>query len=314
MIIRRQSLPPNSNTNDLNAFLVLPNEILLFIMSYLNVNELSSLSETCRRLWSVTADNKLWTNLSLSPFRESVDDRMMQILFHRKFKSITRQKCCSNIDFPDIMPKDTNILRVKRYILKHLDLARCSNITDKSIYMLSRNSGCSPFLLHLNLSQCTKITDKSLMDLASSTENMGKYSTGCPNLVFLNLTHCSITDIGLNYLAKGCKKLKDLRLRSCDSIKTLKCLWTEKMILENLDIGLCSGIEERDIIEILLVKEGLTELLSIDISFTAATDDTLLYLVENKKNLQLKSIICGGCNMTEGMIREIKKLYQMKRS
>jgi hypothetical protein len=86
------------------------------------------------------------------------------------------------------------------------------------------------------------------------------------------------------------------------------------MILENLDIGLCSGIEERDIIEILLVKEGLTELLSIDISFTAATDDTLLYLVENKKNLQLKSIICGGCNMTEGMIREIKKLYQMKRS
>lgn len=63
----------------------------------------------------------------------------------------------------------------------------------------------------LRLDCCFKITDIGISSVAN----------GCPSLSFISLYRCSISDNGLQLLAKSCLSLKDLNLEWCSLITDL---------------------------------------------------------------------------------------------
>lgn len=115
--------------------------------------------------------------------------------------------------------------------LEKLNLSRCNNykLSDSHLEELPRFSN----LNSLYLSYCDKITDAGM-----------EVFEGCPNLLILDINSCRlVTDEGILYLARGCKKLKEIRLRWCDitdlgiSMLALGC-----PMLTAVDLSFCKNV------------------------------------------------------------------------
>eukprot|EP01121_Diplochlamys_sp_Union-15-3_P020836 TRINITY_DN8253_c0_g1_i3.p1 TRINITY_DN8253_c0_g1~~TRINITY_DN8253_c0_g1_i3.p1 ORF type:complete len:344 (+),score=2.50 TRINITY_DN8253_c0_g1_i3:105-1136(+) len=119
--------------------------------------------------------------------------------------------------------------------LERIDLSECNLITDQSIAMLAQR--CNMSLRHLKLSNCPKITDRFTPYLAYF----------CKNLHLLDLKRCSLSNIGVKYIAKGClhlhtlnidgNRVDDEALRALVSLSSLRALdlsWCMKISISGL--------------------------------------------------------------------------------
>lgn len=86
--------------------------------------------------------------------------------------------------------------------LEALSLCGCINLVDSGLIRLQSN-GLK--LRTLCLDCCFKVTDNGISSAA----------IGCPNLSLISLYRCSVSDNGLELLAKSCSSLKDLNLEWC---------------------------------------------------------------------------------------------------
>uniref|UniRef100_A0A0E0BMR6 F-box/LRR-repeat protein 15-like leucin rich repeat domain-containing protein n=1 Tax=Oryza glumipatula TaxID=40148 RepID=A0A0E0BMR6_9ORYZ len=82
--------------------------------------------------------------------------------------------------------------------LRDIDLYRSGAISDEGITHIAQ--GC-PMLESINLSYCTKLTDCSLRSLSKCIKLNTLEIRGCP---MINLSYCSVTDIGLISLSSIC--------------------------------------------------------------------------------------------------------------
>ncbi|KAL8208698.1 hypothetical protein R6Q57_008110 [Mikania cordata] len=103
----------------------------------------------------------------------------------------------------DLCILDKLINRFRR--LELLSLCGCVNLQDSGLIQL-QNYGSK--LKSLYLDCCFKLTDTGLSSVA----------IGCPNLSFISLYRVSVSDNGLELLAKSCHFLKDLNLEWCSLI------------------------------------------------------------------------------------------------
>ncbi len=107
--------------------------------------------------------------------------------------------------------------------LRHLDLSRCSQLTDKGVKCLAGNV---PKLCGLQLSYCEELTDDALTGILESTphmthlnleevdhlsnstlQNLAK-SPCAQNLLHLNISYCeNLGDSGMLHVIKSCPKL-----------------------------------------------------------------------------------------------------------
>nr|XP_043621542.1 F-box/LRR-repeat protein 12 [Erigeron canadensis] len=86
--------------------------------------------------------------------------------------------------------------------LEALSLSGCINLVDSGLIRLQDN-GLKLRTLYLDC--CFKVTDNGICSVA----------IGCPNLSLVSLYRCSISDNGLELLAKSCLSLKDVNLEWC---------------------------------------------------------------------------------------------------
>ncbi|KAK2370584.1 F-box/LRR-repeat protein [Trifolium repens] len=110
--------------------------------------------------------------------------------------------------------------------LQHLDLTRCSYVTEQGIGQLLRTC-CK--IRHLNLFNCRKLTSLginnfelpnlevlNLTNTGLRDEALCVISKSCPSLLQLTLHFCKdITDKGVMHVVKNCTKLREIYLDDC---------------------------------------------------------------------------------------------------
>ncbi|XP_071738037.1 F-box/LRR-repeat protein 12-like [Rutidosis leptorrhynchoides] len=104
---------------------------------------------------------------------------------------------------------DSDLIKLQKYgsTLQCLSLAFCRQVTDIGIGIISVASHC-PLLSVICLSRCS-ITDSGVEVLAKS----------CKSLIELNLASCrDITDCGIQYISKNCRQLRALKITCCTKI------------------------------------------------------------------------------------------------
>jgi Ran GTPase-activating protein (RanGAP) involved in mRNA processing and transport len=118
------------------------------------------------------------------------------------------------------------------YRLKKLDLSQCDLVTDSGLEEIENLERIE----ELSLGWCRLISDNGLDVLTKQPERSR-------SLRILGLARCSITDNGVEHLAR-LEALEELDLNGCSSIgssalgKTLGSLKN----LKTLDVSYCSGI------------------------------------------------------------------------
>ncbi|KAI3694751.1 hypothetical protein L1987_77721 [Smallanthus sonchifolius] len=163
----------------------LPDDCLFFIFEKFDSSvDRESFGLTCHRLLHIQNSS-----------RKSLE-------FGCSFSQLNHSLSKTTIDI-DSFILDKLINRFRR--LELLSLCGCVNLLDSGLSQL-QNHGSK--LKSLYLDCCFKVTDTSLSSVA----------IGCPNLSFISLYRCSVTDNGLELLAKSCLFLKDVNLEWCSLI------------------------------------------------------------------------------------------------
>ncbi|MFS7944930.1 putative leucine-rich repeat domain superfamily [Helianthus anomalus] len=163
----------------------LPDDCLFFIFEKFDSSvDRESFGLTCHRLLRVQ-------NLS----RRSLE-------FGCSFSRLNHSLSKPTIDV-DSYILDKLIKRFRQ--LEFLSLCGCVNLQDSGLSQL-QNYGSK--LKSLYLDCCFKITDVGLSLVA----------IGCPNLSFVSLYRCAISDNGLELLSKSCRFLQDLNLEWCSLV------------------------------------------------------------------------------------------------
>lgn len=164
--------------------------------------------------------------------------------------------------------------------LRHLDLKRCRNITDRGIKALAHNV---PYLEGLRLCQDTALTDDSLMDLLPTTPR---------------LTHLEVEEV------------EHLTNATLATISTSQCAKT----LEHLNISYCEQMGDSGTIPLL---KACPNIRSLCLDNTRISDLTLMEAAEHvrkrgsttkkqqrpKKGLELVAFDCA--NVTWAGVREV---------
>ncbi|CAH1788414.1 unnamed protein product, partial [Owenia fusiformis] len=244
-------------------FDILPDEIIHVILSQLDLVSLSNVAQTCRRLWKLSYDPLLYTELNLQPHWCQVSDTALQGLSTR----------CGYIQ------------RLSLSWCGPHHSSRKSNppFTEEGCTRFIQ--GCSEQLSSLHLSSCNFLTGNSLEDIVNNCRNLSELDlSSCGNidnfaalsntttLRRLNLYRTNITTDPLTALIRSNQGLEHLNLGSCvcvtdyhqvavalaDNCKQLKSVdfWRSKTLgndglialanncplLEELDLGWCNNL------------------------------------------------------------------------
>lgn len=121
--------------------------------------------------------------------------------------------------------------------LVKVNLSDCVNLTDEVVLALSRLHGET--LETLNLEGCKKVTDESLVAIAES----------CPFLKDLDVSKCSITDLGVSSLSRGQLNLQVLSLSWCSRVsnRSMPCIRKLGKTLVGLNLQHCNSISSSTI-------------------------------------------------------------------
>lgn len=173
-----------------------------------------------------------------------------------------------------------------RYAIKYLSLAKCIQITDKSLIYLCK-MGFFQHIKYLNLRGCTLVTDKFLKyftgfhglahyarAIQQQQENHHRFSSGgglCHQMMgsevrllpaiplhlkSLDLSKCAITDKSLEYLCRlvAVKPdvLKRLSVRSCENVSDegVKMLAVNCRNLQHLNVTRCGRVTASSLREV----------------------------------------------------------------
>ncbi|XP_019851981.1 PREDICTED: F-box/LRR-repeat protein 13-like [Amphimedon queenslandica] len=225
-----------------------------------------------------------------------------------------------------------------------LNLADCSRVSDAGVrYIVEHNSG--PVLRELNLTNCAKISDVTPLRIAQHCRNLMYLNlsfcehisdtgvellTQLSNLVDLDVTGCSLTDLGVIALGQN-KKLMHLGLSEVDVtddaiIKMAKGLNN----LQIINLSCCEALTDACVQALafncqLLIKvylaacphlgdstakylaQGCTWVQHIDLSGTSITDQALRHLGKSCHHLtQLDILSC--VHVTKEAVVKLQKI------
>ena len=193
----------------------------------------SKLLETTNHLHIL---NILGTNLSDAAFvgaaahlqHVRVLDVGFTMLQEPSFKEIAQLSQLEHLDMygcEGLMDEVIRILGEGIPLLKKLDLG-CTSITDKGLTYMST---LMRSLVSLGLHDCLEITDYGLGEIARNLHHLKR----------LDIGETSITDVGIEYLARSSSQLEELIIWYCDNIsdRALQVISQSLTSLRLLDIG-----------------------------------------------------------------------------
>ncbi|XP_046559139.1 F-box/LRR-repeat protein 17-like [Haliotis rubra] len=299
--------------SDEDASQILPLSLVVNIFQYLSMPDL--LCRVCRvcKLWHQAAhDPSLWRHIYL-PVSSRVTDSILNWLTSLSDRVLTLDVSDSkHTTFTDegviqILQKCHYIrtLKLARYfvfsddvfesvgkfchLIRHLNLDGCFSISDKSIVAIG--NGC-PQLEYLFMSQCNRISDEGMLAVAHGCPHLRQLRidqcvkvkdvsvmalvAGCPNLEYLHLLACSLTDDGLQQLAK----LPRLRMLDISNMTQLS-----SACLEN-------------------IARSCKELEVLSVSLNRTVDDECIKTIV-QSCVHLKCLSCVACNLTDKTLEYI---------
>ncbi|XP_072006987.1 uncharacterized protein [Engystomops pustulosus] len=210
-----------------SMWLLLPDELWIYIFSLLSHGELAKVAQVCKRFRLVANDDSLWKVIKVTNCHSLKDSCLVSIGLHRP-ESISLYRChddaqnITDIGFRQLFQhcKDS---------LKELNITNCSGeIFKGDTVLFFANSYCTQ-LTSVDISW-TGATDKGIISLIQT----------CTCLQSLSMNGCNITENSIMALLQThCKSLVKLEIFGCHAL-TAKCLIsvaTECVNLEILNIG-----------------------------------------------------------------------------
>ncbi|XP_067653436.1 F-box/LRR-repeat protein 17-like isoform X2 [Haliotis asinina] len=320
---------------------ILPLSLVVNIFQYLSMPDL--LCRVCRvcKPWHQAAhDPSLWRHIYL-PVSSRVTDSILNWLTSLSDRVLTLDVSDSkHTTFTDegviqILQKCHYIrtLKLARYfvfsddvfesvgkfchLIRHLNLDGCFSISDKSIVAIG--NGC-PQLEYLFMSQCNRVSDEGMLAVAHGCPHLRQLRidqcvkvkdvsvkalvAGCPNLEYLHLLACSLTDDGLQQLAK----LPRLRMLDISNMTQLSSACLENIArsckeLEVLSVSLNRTVDDECIKTIVLSCVHLKCLSCVACNLT---DKTLEYIGRYSKTVERVDVAWCG-EITDNGVRAISE-------
>ncbi|XP_059390691.1 F-box/LRR-repeat protein 7 [Carassius carassius] len=242
---------------------ILPDSVLLHVLSYLSTPQLCRCARACRRWYNLAWDPRLWSTIRLTGELLSAD-RALKVLTHRLCQDtpnvcLTLETVVAN-GCRRLSDRGLRVVAQCCPELRRLEVAGCYNVSNEAVFDVV--SQC-PNLEHLDISGCPKVTCISLTEEASLqlTPLHGQQI----GLRYLDMTDCvSLEDKGLRTIAFHCPCLTHLYLRRCSRLtdEALRQLTLHCTALRELSLSDCPLIGDFGLREVARL-EGHLRYLSV---------------------------------------------------
>ena len=293
----------------------LPDEVILKVIKYLDINKLVKFGEVSKRMRAISSDQSLWQKINLGqnrpghhwcPHSNSIVDVptnfvKMAIENGCQYLSLLYMKLGTPGD-SITMKSDRDLCLHRASCLKYLDLSFCeahSSIFEEilaSCHSLQKLSMASTLDIH-------SITSKMINSIC--------YQNG-RTLETLNLSACRVIDLeSIQKITKNCVGLKNVGLSntelSQDSINFLVNNLTPEV--EKLSIGSLRNLKDEHV-KALVARCNKLSVLSL--KNTTITNDSLTYIIRSLQHTlkKLNINLCDG--ITYAKVTELRSMPKLR--
>lgn len=183
--------------------------------------------------------------------------------------------------------------------IQHLDLTACFPLNSSAMRVMGENWAHS--LLSVSFEYCDWLTDS---DLAMFTQFA---SFGALSIQRINLSHTSISDLGVRHLVKACPQLQSINLQGCSSLTNLSL----SMIAQNcknitsLDVSDCPQLTDYGVG--IIAQESKCNLQELNLngcsSITGSIFRYLAFFCPNLRRLQIRGTNISGNEVSQFLSR-----------
>ena len=312
---RRKSAAGLNSLNDL------PEDILIFILSYLSTRDLCRASGVCQKLQTLCWDPVLWTNINITNYQDSDINKVLRNILAKL--AMDTQGYCITVHAVKLtgceLLSDKGLGFIARFCidLEDLDVSGCCCITSKGLHDILLN--CHS-LTHLDTSGCTCVNSLSApvangfgmghhgsflqlrhLDLSDCVafDDLGLRVVGlsCGLLESLYLRRCNrVTDVGIKHVAQHCSHLKELSVSDCYKVRdfSLKEIAKNSANLKYLSVAKCPVTDTG----MKYIGKHCVKLKYLNIRGCEAVSDVgITHIVQNC--FKLRSLDAGKCDITD---------------
>lgn len=312
---RRKSAAGLNSLNDL------PEDILIFILSYLSTRELCRASGVCQKWQTLCWDPVLWTNINITNYQDSDINKVLRNILAKL--AMDTQGYCITVHAVKLtgceLLSDKGLGFIARFCidLEDLDVSGCCCITSKGLHDILLN--CHS-LTHLDTSGCTCVNSLSApvangfgmghhgsflqlrhLDLSDCVafDDLGLRVVGlsCGLLESLYLRRCNrVTDVGIKHVAQHCSHLKELSVSDCYKVRdfSLKEIAKNSANLKYLSVAKCPVTDTG----MKYIGKHCVKLKYLNIRGCEAVSDVgITHIVQNC--FKLRSLDAGKCDITD---------------
>ncbi|XP_068092977.1 uncharacterized protein [Hyperolius riggenbachi] len=220
-------LPWNPEENDGSVWLLLPDELWIYILKKLTHKDLSKVAQVCQRFRYIANDDSLWKVIKITNCHSLDDNCLLNIGLHHP-ESLSLHRC--HDDNQSITQDGLGkVFQHCKASLTELNVTNCSGPSFEGDVVLSCASG-----------YCTNLTSVDISWTGTTDKGISAIVDGVTRLKALSINGCKITDQAITaLLKKHSKSLIKLEVFGCHAL-TAHCLislTTECSHLENLNIG-----------------------------------------------------------------------------
>lgn len=269
----------------------LPEEIILYIFSFLNISNLGICARVSKQFHRISLDETLWHTVVLRR-KHTINDKILGKIARKYLRSLTITQCNAKsittegvVDLLEICSQSLKLLNVSgssgglfasdAFIL--LVSERCENLHSLDISWSNvGNKGveaichASKRFIQLSLNGCQAVTDEAIKLIAEKHFE---------SLKVLELFGCfNVSPTSINLIATSCKQISTLNLGQCHKVtNSTLCLLAKGLPkLESLDIRGCKQVRDSSLREIIINCQWLSTLIIANCPFI--TDSTLITL------------------------------------
>ncbi|XP_047736908.1 F-box/LRR-repeat protein 4 isoform X2 [Hyalella azteca] len=268
---------------DVDFFQMLPPEVMLRVLSLLDLRSLCRIAQSCCALRQLAYHPQLYTHLSLKDWWSVVNDRALTSLLTRLTRTNNRLQSSSSVESGNCISDHNNLRSGSTEEINNpnndADVSCPNRITSNNSSLSNHES---PLFMSLD------------EDLNTSFE--GHLSCIYGTLQSLDLSWCGLyggvsCPTFLDFIHKCGPKLRILRLSCCDFVDSY-CLYMIANVcqhLTELDISRCYQLDFLGLGEL----KKLSQLTRLDVSYTSLRTDTAHVLLQHLPHLRHLSI--RGC-------------------
>ena len=255
-----------------------PDEIILRVIKYLDINELVKFGEVSKRMRAISNDKSLWQKMNLSRDRPSWCD---EFDVPTQFVKLVIENGCQYLSLRYVKlgtPRETSREPISMKSEEHLVLEKASSLR----YLDLKYCGSHALISEEILSSCHLLQKLSMASIIITSKIIRSicYQNGC-TLQTLDLSFCSGLNLeSIQKITQNCVGMKNVDLfatgLSIDSINFLVNNLTPEV--EKLALGFLPNLKDEHV-KALVAR--CTKLSVLNLKHSAISNKSLTYIIEN---------------------------------